>query len=125
MAAIRARIDASPARERIEVVANPGRERTVELIRGAAALLFPSRAEGFGLPILEALALGTPVVASDLPEIRSWARNAVHYAPAGDPEAWVERIETAIRATEPARRSGQAFAGSFRWSRCADSLVDF
>src|SRR6185436_2138504 len=79
--ALTERIARSPVRHFIRVVRGPDRTTTLDTMRTATALLFPSTAEGFGLPIVEALALGTPVVASDLPEIRSWADDAILYAP--------------------------------------------
>ncbi|ATI78571.1 glycosyltransferase family 4 protein [Sphingobium yanoikuyae] len=69
---------------RREIGSHPGirfmplqsRESLSDLIRGARALLFPSLAEGFGLPVAEALVLGTPVMASDIPTLREVAGDA-------------------------------------------------
>lgn len=58
------------------------------LLAGARALLFPSFAEGYGLPVAEALALGAPVVASDLPAHRAVAQGAARLLPPGDAAAW-------------------------------------
>ena len=58
---LRALVSASPARERIDIVGYV--DDLADLYRGAAVVLAPSRSEGFGLPALEALACGTPVVA--------------------------------------------------------------
>ncbi len=59
------------------------------LYRRAWALVLPSQAEGFGLPAAEALACGTPVVASDLPSIREAGGEAAIYCPVGDVESFV------------------------------------
>ncbi len=74
-----------------------------ELIQGARALLSPSFAEGFDLPVNEALALGTPVIASDIPVHREFAGKAVLLDPLDGP-GW----ETAIRAHMTARRRRRA-----------------
>ncbi len=60
--------------------------------RRAALLLCPSDAEGFGLPLLEAMACGTPVIASDLAALREVGGDAVAYAPAGDASQWAATV---------------------------------
>ena len=122
---VRRRVAACRVGSRIEIVSRATRDDVLELVSTAGALLFPTRAEGFGIPILEALALGTPVVASDLPSLRSWADTAVAYAPPDVPEAWVAPALAALDATEAARRSGQELARSYRWRRCASQVLRF
>ncbi len=68
------------------------RRELAALYRQAAVLLFPSAAEGFGLPVLEALACGTAVVASDLPALREIGGAAVCYCPPGDIGAFVTAV---------------------------------
>jgi glycosyltransferase involved in cell wall biosynthesis len=63
------------------------------VLRGAAALIAPSRAEGFGLPLAEAMALGVPVVCSDLPVFAEVAGEAALAVPVGDAEALASAIE--------------------------------
>lgn len=61
-------------------------------MQGACALLFPSFAEGFGMPIVEALLAGTPVIASDLPVFRESAGEVPVYLPVNDMLAWAQEV---------------------------------
>ena len=70
------------------------------LMRGARAVLAPSSTEGFDLPALEALALGVPVIASDIPVHRELARGARLIDPLDGP-GWLEAIVAATAAPEP------------------------
>jgi glycosyltransferase involved in cell wall biosynthesis len=124
-ALLRERIARSPAADRIFMHRDLGRVETIGLMRQATALALPSLAEGFGLPIIEALALGTPVVASDLPAIRSWAGDAIGYASPQQPADWVEPLLAAASVTEEQRRAGQQFASGYRWNACAMALLDW
>ena len=83
-----ARIDRLGLRAATASLPRQSRAQLVELYRGASLVLLPSDAEGFGLPIIEALACGTPVVASDIPVLREVGGDAIGYAPVGDVEAW-------------------------------------
>lgn len=76
------------------------------LLRGARALLMPSFAEGFGLPVAEALAAGVPVIASDLPAFRELAGDIPEYADPLDGARWLELVRDYAR-TDSARRAAQ------------------
>lgn len=99
--------------------------------RRAALVLMPSEVEGFGLPVIEALICGTPVVASDLPVLREVGGDATVYRPVGDVPAWretvlellSERDETPGRWTER-RAAGVKQAERFTWSEYARKMVD-
>jgi glycosyltransferase involved in cell wall biosynthesis len=98
-----------------------GKEELAELYRGAAALVWPSRYEGFGLPVLEAMASGTPVVLSADPALREVAGDAAVYAVNGDygaavERALAERTERAAAGIERARR--------FSWAETARRTAD-
>ena len=67
-------------------------DQVTELLSGSKALLMPSFAEGFGLPVIEALQLGTPVIASDLPVFREIAGDIPKYVDPADAEAWEQAI---------------------------------
>lgn len=72
---------------------------------GASALLMPSFAEGFGLPVAEALAAGTPVIASDLPAHREAGGNVPDYLDPLDGPGWQRRILDYADPASPARRA--------------------
>ena len=96
------------------------------LYRGARLFVFPSRYEGFGLPVLEALAAGVPVVASDLPVVREVAAEAALYAPPTEVEAWVRQVERLLDDPDLARRLAQAGrerAARFTWEAAAEAYV--
>lgn len=79
-----------------------GDEEMAGLIAGARALLMPSFAEGFGLPVAEALELGTPVIASDLAVFREFAAEIPTYLDPLDGPAWKRSI-VAFTGAEPER----------------------
>ncbi len=75
------------------------------LIRDACAVLVPSFAEGFGLPVAEALALGTPVLASDIPALREAGGNVAEYFNPLDGAAWMEAIREYSKRDSLRRRA--------------------
>jgi glycosyltransferase involved in cell wall biosynthesis len=74
------------------------------IVAGAQALLMPSFAEGFGLPVAEALALGTPVIASDLSVFREFAGDLPTYLDPGDELAWEQAIRALTHSRERERQ---------------------
>jgi glycosyltransferase involved in cell wall biosynthesis len=94
--------------------------------REAAVLVLPSRYEGFGLPVLEAMASGTPVVCSDVEALREVGGDAALYAPAGDADALAAALaqvldEPGLRRTLIAR--GLARAARFTWAATAERTL--
>ena len=67
-------------------------EQLATWLKHARALLFPSHVEGYGMPLVEALCAGVPVIASDLPVFREIAGNIPEYLNPLDTEAWKARI---------------------------------
>jgi glycosyltransferase involved in cell wall biosynthesis len=99
--------------------------------RRAACVLLPSESEGFGLPVIEAMACGTPVVASDLPVLREVGGDAACYCPVGKIDAWVSTIVgIAARCAERGqfvsdRRKGLIEqASKFSWTENAARTAD-
>jgi glycosyltransferase involved in cell wall biosynthesis len=99
--------------------------------RRATLALLPSEREGFGLPLVEALACGTPVVASDIPVLREVGGSAASYCAVGDVSAWRDRIVALLgeRDRAPAewrarRQAGRARAAEFSWSRYTERVAN-
>jgi glycosyltransferase involved in cell wall biosynthesis len=88
----------------------------------AAALIVPSRAEGFGLPVLEAMALGVPVIVSDAPALVEVGGNAVVTVPIGDAAALAAAMAAVLDDTALSGRlsaAGRARARDFSWNAAA------
>lgn len=100
--------------------------RLVELYNAADVLLFPSFAEGFGWPVLEAMGCGTPVVASDIPALREVGGEAALYGSPHDPKALAEAVRSILESSERAsalRHAGAARAAQFTWERAIDGYA--
>jgi glycosyltransferase involved in cell wall biosynthesis len=98
--------------------------------RRADLLLQTSDSEGFGLPVVEALACGCPVVASDIPVLREVGGSAAAYCPPGDIASWKETIvrlqEEWIadpRACEVRSQQGMVHAARFSWAETANGVA--
>jgi glycosyltransferase involved in cell wall biosynthesis len=96
--------------------------------RRASVVLMPSEAEGVGLPVVEALACGVPVVATDMPVFREVGGEAITYCALGNVQAWVSAVlgvlseGTEERATH--RTRGLERAGLFTWRAHAERLAE-
>ncbi len=111
-----------------EAVRTPGylpEDDLARVVTGAAALVFPSWYEGFGLPALEALACGTPVVATDLPALREVLGDQAELVPPGDAAAMAAALAKVLGdpGGEPARAARRARAAAFTWAACAQATL--
>jgi glycosyltransferase involved in cell wall biosynthesis len=108
------------------------RDRAVlaAVYRRAALALQTSDAEGFGLPVAEAMACGTPVLASDIAVLREVGGEAAVYCPVGDIAAWsastldlLDRKRRGDPSWQGRRDAGLAWADRYRWSTHVDQLA--
>jgi glycosyltransferase involved in cell wall biosynthesis len=97
-------------------------DRLRALYRGADLFAFPSVHEGFGLPVIEAMAQGTPVLCSDIAVLHEIAGDAARFVAPHDPDAWAKQL-AALLDDDAARgalgAAGQAHAARFTWEACA------
>jgi glycosyltransferase involved in cell wall biosynthesis len=114
----------------ITVLPKLSREVLAAVYRRAALVLQPSSREGFGLPVVEALACGAPVVASELDVLREVGGEAAIYRPVADVSAWSEAVIALLseRRDEPQlwktrRDAGLKQAARFTWSEYANKMV--
>lgn len=112
--------------DRVRFLGYVSDEELCSLYTGAVALVFPSLLEGFGLPPLEAMACGTPVIATDAPAMNDVLRGAALFVPRRDPRAIAEAAARLI--VDPAWRGewcarGREHAAAFSWQRTAAETV--
>ena len=115
-----------PDRARVVFHRGISDETYAELLESATALVTASRAEGFGLPVIEAMAMGVPVAVSDIPIFHEIAGRAGVYFDQDDPASIAAAVTT---LTDPQEWEEKAAAGQeqsqrFAWSDSAEALVD-
>ena len=90
---------------------------------GATAVVLPSLYEGFGLPVVEALQAGVPVVCSDLPVLREVSGGHATFVDPLDTDAWVDALRVAVRTPSLAPVGAREWAAStWRWEQTVDTL---
>ena len=102
------------------------RDQIAEIYSNASLVLLPSDSEGFGLPLIEALACGVRVVASDIPVLREVGGDAVTYCRAGDSDAWAATVLEALASpgSGPSRDALLAQAAKYTWRQHARIIGD-
>jgi glycosyltransferase involved in cell wall biosynthesis len=110
--------------QRVELAGHVEREELAALYRGAACLVFPSRYEGFGLPVLEAMASGTPVVAARGGAVPEVAGEAAVLVEPGDPVALAGGIERALADRDRLVAAGLERAAAYSWAETARQTLE-
>lgn len=95
-------------------------DELARLYRGASAFAYPSRFEGFGIPVVEALASGAPTVASFHPSLDEACGDAAVRTDPDEPETFADALEQALDAP---RGSGIEHASRFTWRACGEAVL--
>jgi glycosyltransferase involved in cell wall biosynthesis len=113
---------------RIRCIGAMEQNALIGLVAGAQTLVFPSFYEGFGLPPLEALAAGTPVLAADIPPIREVCAEHVRYFSADSEEQLSQNLLAMLAVSSEERRArgeaGRAYARQFSWETAAGKTTN-
>ena len=106
--------------DRVRFEGQVGETRLMEYYASCEAVLFPSLYEGFGLPAVEAMAMGKPVFVSNAGALPEVVGNAGVVLPGDRMDAWAHAMETAMEPVDSATKSrGRARAQDLSWDRCA------
>ena len=119
-------ISQSPARDSVRWLGDVSDEVCAALVQDAAALAFPTLHEGYGLPAIEGMAAGIPVVLSDLAVLHEVGGSHAVYCDPHDESRWVEALLTAVddpRARILAQSFGRAFAAASTWRLCGERTM--
>lgn len=125
---LRAQVAALGMIERVKLLGYVEEGLVPALYRNAAVNVFPSRYEGFGFPVLEALAAGCPTITSPNSSLDEVAGDAAVIIPCGDPDALAGALERVVYDSEQRkslRERGFARAATFTWTACAEQTLAF
>jgi glycosyltransferase involved in cell wall biosynthesis len=120
-------LGAAAAGDRVHVPGHVPDADLPALYRGAALVAYLSEDEGFGLPIVEAMRSGTPVLTLDRPVLREVAGTAAHYLAEATPDAIAEALAALLGDAgrrEALRAAGLERAARFDWRRTAAETLD-
>lgn len=120
---VHAAIERLALHDRVELLGHVDQMQLAALYRSAECFVFPSSYEGFGLPVLEAMASGTPVVASDTTSLPEVAGQAALLVPLGDPSVLADAIARALDDRVRLRAAGLERAARFTWAALTEGTV--
>ena len=109
---------------RLHVIDQPADHELHHCYRRAAALLFPSLGEGFGLPLIEAAHFGTPILASDLPVLREVAGEHARYFDPASADSIAQAIEQWIVERDGGASSSSRSIAALTWEQSTDQLLE-
>lgn len=111
----------SPARDSVHWLGDVSDEVCAALVQGASALAFPSLHEGYGLPAIEGMSAGVPVVLADLPVLREVGGDFATYCDPNDESQWSHALLAAIEdpvLSQRAKSDGVRWASAWTWKAC-------
>jgi len=111
--------------DRVKFLDYLSRDELIRLYQGCSALLYPSKWEGFGIPPLEALACGSPVIASGIPVHREVLGNAAFFVELGNRASWADAFNSLGQKSAVAQclQAGESVLNRFTWENSAEILV--
>jgi glycosyltransferase involved in cell wall biosynthesis len=124
--ALRARIDAGGVADRVTLVGPVSPEQVWDEYAGADLFVYPSQLESFGLPPLEAMAAGVPVIASAAPAVREVVGDAARVVDVTDRESFatgIEELLASASAREELREAGRRRVETRTWDHAAERLL--
>ena len=110
---------------RVQQRTNLPRTELAELYAAAAVVLVPSLSEGFGLPVIESVACGTPVVATDIAVLREVGVEGTHFCPPSNMDDWVATVNRLLASRERVSTTGrQRLVSNYSWRAHASTIVE-
>jgi glycosyltransferase involved in cell wall biosynthesis len=120
----RARLERAGVAERVRQIESLTRAELAPYYRSAAAVVLPSLAEGFGLPVVEALACGAPVIVSDIAVLTQVGAEAIVARRNDDLEGFCSGVLAVLGGAGPSRETRLAVAARYSWRAHAAAIVD-
>jgi glycosyltransferase involved in cell wall biosynthesis len=122
--AIEQEIQALGLTDRVEITGWIQRAELLDLFRRARAFVYPSTFEGFGMPVLEAMAAGVPLACSDIEPLRGIANSSAVLFPPDNEHAIADALERLVTEDSSSRvQLGQECAREFTWKRAAEQTL--